>query len=235
MGMPITVDIPECMDESVFEEVYARLHEIDRRFSPYKISSEVRKFQRGKLDEAELSAEFKKIMAMCHEAEVETNGYFTPYFSGKYDPTGLVKGWAIAEAGTIIEKAGFKTYCIGAGGDILARSTSDKIWNIGIINPKDKHALIGKISAKNFAVATSGNYERGKHIINPKTGKRAIGLLSVSVTGPDIVKADILATAIFAAGQRGLDMAEELNGYEALAVDKNNKLTSTSGMPAILV
>jgi thiamine biosynthesis lipoprotein len=234
MGLPITVDIPYCEDENILDSVFAHLREIDRRFSPYKINSELRKFQRGKIEENDLSAEFKNILSACNKAEEETDGYFSAYYSGKFDPSGYVKGWAADQAGRIIEKSGFKTYCIGAGGDILARSDSEKIWKIGILNPKVKHDIIGKISSSNFAVATSGSYERGKHIVNPKTGKTADDLLSVSVTGPDIIKSDILATAIFAAGMPGLNLLRQHDQYEALAVEVNGQSHLSEGMAAIL-
>jgi thiamine biosynthesis lipoprotein len=201
MGMPITVDIPVYDNSSLFKEVFDRFRQIDERFSPYKKDSELSKFQRGEIVDKDLGIEFKKIMAACEKAKKETGGYFSAYFSGKYDPTGYVKGWAIAEAGKIIENAGIKTYCIGAGGDILARSDSKKIWNIGIQDPRDKNKILNKLSILNGAVATSGNYERGKHIVNPKTGKLVDKFMSVTVTGPDIIKADILATAIYASGE----------------------------------
>src|SRR5207245_2481098 len=117
-----------------------------------------------------------------------------------FDPTGYVKGWSISEAGKIIEKYGYKTYCISAGGDILAKSNSDKIWNISIQDPKNKSGILNELKIKNGAIATSGSYERGSHIINPKSGRTANKFLSVTVTGPDIVTADVFATAIFASG-----------------------------------
>jgi FAD:protein FMN transferase len=214
MGMPITVDIPGCDNGQVFKNTYGRLREIDRRFSPYKKNSELSKYQRGELSDDDLSAEFKKIMSACKAAEEQTDGYFSAYFSGAYNPTGYVKGWAIAEAAKIICKDGFKTYCISAGGDILARSDSDKVWNIGIQDPKNKKGIVNKLSIKNGAVATSGNYERGDHIINPKTGKHAGTYLSLSVTGADIIKSDVLATACFAAGN--IDLINKFKGYKAL-------------------
>jgi thiamine biosynthesis lipoprotein len=204
MGMPITVDIPGCDIGQVFKNTYGRLREIDKSFSPYKKNSELSKYQRGELDNDDLSAEFKKIMSACKAAEEQTDGYFSAYFSGVYDPTGYVKGWAIAEAGKIIS----------AGGDILARSDSDKVWNIGIQDPKNKQGIVNKLSIKNGAVATSGNYERGGHIINPKTGKHAGTYLSLSVTGADIIKSDVLATACFAAGN--IDLINKFKGYKAL-------------------
>jgi thiamine biosynthesis lipoprotein len=230
MGMAITVDIPDCDNPKIFTLVFKHFKQIDNRFSTYKENSELSRHKRGELNEKDLSEEFREVMKACKEANKMTDGYFSAYFSEKYDPTGYVKGWAISEAGKVIEKNNLKTYCIGAGGDILARSNSDKIWNVGIQNPRNKQEIIETISDKNFAVATSGNYERGRHIFNPKTKKVADNLLSVTVLAPDIITADIYATAIFAEGLPGLTRAEEKDGLEALAIDKGGKLYMSSGM-----
>jgi thiamine biosynthesis lipoprotein len=200
----------------VFEKVFNRFRQIDELFSPYKKDSELCRYQRGEIKKEDLSTEFKKIMQACDEAEKETDGYFSAYFSGKYDPSGYVKGWSIAETGKIIEQNGFKTYSINAGGDILAKSDSEKVWNIGIQDPRDEQKTLNKLSIKNGAAATSGNYERGKHIVNPKIGKPADKFLSVTVTGPDIIKADILATAIFAAEDLGVIKIPQ--GYQVFIV-----------------
>jgi thiamine biosynthesis lipoprotein len=216
MGMPISVDIPTCDDGMVFESIFNRFKDIDQRFSAYKSGSELSKYQRAELELKELSPEFREVINACKAAEKLTDGYFSAYFSGNYDPTGYVKGWSIAEAGRVVEKKGYKTYCIGVGGDILARSNSDRVWNVGIQDPKDKTKILSRLSIKSGSVATSGNYERGSHIINPKTGKPAGKFLSVSVTGPDIITADILATAIFAAGSLGL--IQKHKDYKVFAV-----------------
>lgn len=146
-----------------------------------------------------------------------------------FDPSGYVKGWAIAEAGKVIEEDDYETYCISAGGDILARSDSDKVWNIGIQDPRDKSKILNPstssgqasiLKIKNGAVCTSGNYERGAHIINPKTQKPADELLSVTITGPDIIKADILATAVFAMGPKSVNFMKKQKNYTAFIIDK---------------
>jgi thiamine biosynthesis lipoprotein len=221
MGMPITVDISECSDEAVFNAVFTRFHEIDKRFSTYKPESEVSQFSSGRIKENSLSADLKMVIVECEKAEAETVGYFSAWANGTFDPSGYVKGWAIAEAGENIEKYGFKTYCIGAGGDILARSDSAKKWNIAIQNPADRSKILNKLSISNGAVATSGNYERGSHIINPKTKKPASELLSVTVSGPDIIKADILATACFAMGEKAADFMKRETSYRALIIPRN--------------
>ena len=80
------------------------------------------------------------------------------------------------------------------------------------------------LSISNGGVATSGNYERGMHIINPKTKKPADELLSVTVTGPDIIKADVLATACFAMDRYEGNLISSEPSYKILSVDKSGNI-----------
>lgn len=236
MGTGVSLDIPGAASEAIFEKVFARLAEIDERFSTYKSQSEVSRFQRGELTEKTASRELKKIIRACQDAEELTHGYFSAYATGKFDPSGYVKSWAIAEAGKLIKKAGYDTFCIGVGGDILAASDGDKLWRIGIQDPSDKSGIIATVSATNLAAATSGNYERGAHIYSPKTGQPADAILSITVVGPDIVDADVLATAAFVQGEFGINyIGGEAKGYEALMVKKNGELAMTRGLPPLLL
>lgn len=242
MGLPISIDVPAADDPVVFKPVFQRLVQIDERFSPFKATSEVsllaastskRTFlldKRNVLPKG-LSEEMKRVVKACLEAERWTDGYFSAWAAGAFDPSGYVKGWAIAEAGKIIEKQGFKTYCIGAGGDVLAASDGAKTWHIGIQDPCHKSKMLNKLSISNGAVATSGNYARGAHIINPKTRQPADELLSITVTGPDIIQADVLATAGFAMGPKAFDFMRTQSGYQALIIDRNGRLLSTPGFP----
>lgn len=201
MGMPISIDIPDCKDAGVFEAAFERLRQIDAKFSTYKPDSEVSEFAAGKITEAGLSDELKTVIKACREAEAKTGGYFSAWAAGAFDPSGYVKGWAVAEAGRVIAGQGYGTYCVGAGGDIMARSDSDFKWRIGVQDPRDKSKILDVLSISNGAVCTSGNYERGAHIINPKSRQPADELISVTVSGPDIIRADVLATALFAMGR----------------------------------
>jgi len=221
MSMPIGVDIPGCDDEAVFKAVFDRLRQIDERFSTYKPESEVSRFARSVLAKKDLSEELKDVIKACEEAKKATDGYFSAWAGGQFQPSGYVKGWAIAEAGKVIERYAYGTYCIGAGGDILAKSDGDKVWNIGIQDPKDKQKILNRLSITNGAVATSGNYERGAHIINPKTKKTADYWASVTITGPDIITADVLATAAFAAGKNASNLLKEHKSYQAILIPKS--------------
>jgi thiamine biosynthesis lipoprotein len=219
MGMPISIDIPGTDIAQTFDWAFARLRQIDKKFSTFKPDSEVSRYITGELDEQSLSKELKSVIRACKRAQKLTDGYFSAWAGGSFDPSGYVKGWAIAEAGKIIEKSDFGTYCIGAGGDILARSDTDKVWNIGIQDPADKTKILNTLSISNGAVATSGNYERGAHIINPKTKQPVEELLSVTIVGPDIIWADVLATAVFAMGKdKSSEFIKTQPNYQALVI-----------------
>jgi thiamine biosynthesis lipoprotein len=224
MGTGVTLDIPDASSEAIFNEVFKLLSEIDEQFSTYKKDSEVSKYGRGELKKP--SHELLAVVEACRYAEKDTGGRFSAWAGGSFDPSGYVKGWAIERCGQLIEKNGFPIYCISVGGDILARG---KDWRIGIQDPSRRLEILATLKIRNGAIATSGDYERGGHIIDPATGRPADGLNSVSVVGPSIVKADILATAAFVAGHSALDFIADQPGYEALITGKDGSLTKTSG------
>jgi thiamine biosynthesis lipoprotein len=233
MGTGITLDIPNAKDDVIFESVFKLLEDIDRRFSTYKKDSEVSRFARGELKQRRLSRDLKKVIKSGKSAQAATDGAFSLYAGDIFDPSGYVKGWAIERASRIIEKKGYKTYCLSAGGDMKA--VGDKTWRIGVQNPVHKNKIIATIEARDLAVATSGNYERGNHIINPKTQKPADKLSSVTVIGPNIITADVLATAAFVLGDFALNfIGGQAKGYEALVVDKKGKIRMSAGMRSYL-
>jgi thiamine biosynthesis lipoprotein len=96
---------------------------------------------------------------------------------------------------------------------------------------RDKLACVVLVSGS--AVATSGTYEKGAHIIDPHTGEPAAALLSFTVVGPDILQTDVFATACFAMGMAGLDFIRKTPGYEAFAIDRQLRAWSTPGFGAL--
>ena len=232
MGMPISIDIPECKDKALFDSLEKRFHDIDARFSTYKEGSEVCRFQRGEIAQDNLSDEFQLVKAACAHYEQLTDGYFSAYYKkGLYDPTGFVKGWAIHEVGLLIKKAGYGTYLINAAGDIEAASNGDKTWHIGIQHPSDRTQTIGTITLRNGAVATSGIYERGTHIFDPHTHVAQTDIVSATTWGKDVIAADAFATAAIAMGiTKALPFIKE-HGYNAILIDADNTLHMTPDTP----
>ncbi len=228
MGMPVSIEISDCKDEKHFSDVFNLLKDIDSQFSPYKPESELSKYRKGVLNQNELSAEMLSVQEACAQYELITDGYFSAYYDGTFEPSGYVKAWAMQKAANLLNSKGFVTFLINVGGDILARSDGHKTWKIALQNPTDKDKITGVINVKNGAIATSGLYQRGSHIVNPHTKRPAIQLLSVTVYGQNIISADIFATTCVAMGKnKALDFMEKQPGYEALVIDRKERAYTT--------
>jgi FAD:protein FMN transferase len=113
-----------------------------------------------------------------------------------------------------------------AGGDIATRGR----WRIGIRHPLERSRLAAVLEGRDLPVATSGEYERGRHILDPHTGRPPAGLLAVTIVGPDLATADAYATSAFAMGADGPAWAATLCGYAALCITADRQVLSTPGL-----
>ena len=77
-------------------------------------------------------------------------------------------------------------------------------WRVGIRHPDQADRVAAVLEVSDRAVATSGDYERGAHVTDPRTGRAPTGLRSVTVVGPRLAFTDAYATAVFAMGLEGL-------------------------------
>ena len=219
-------------DEGIFNKIFSYFQKIDERFSTYKENSEISKINRRELPEKEWGLEMKEIFELAEKTKKETDGFFDirrP--NGKYDPSGIVKGWAIWQAANILKKKGYKNFYVEAGGDIevCGKNDKEKPWQIGIRNPFKTNEIVKKLSIENKGIATSGTYARGEHIYNPKNPSEAIeSIVSLTVIGPNIYEADRFATACFAMGKDGIYFLEKLQGFEGYMIDRNGIATFTS-------
>ncbi len=183
-------------------------HKVDRDFSTYKSDSEVSRIRTGDLVVANASDDVKKVWKLCEHARELTLGAFDPWkVNGGFDPSGLVKGWAADVAAKMLVGAGIKSVLINAAGDLVLRGgqlSEDgeaKAWKIGIASPDDVNQIVKTFDVIDGSVATSGDYEKGAHIVDPHTGLIAIGARSASVVGPDGALSDALATALMVDGR----------------------------------
>ena len=108
----------------------------------------------------------------------------------------------------------------------------DGPWHVGVRHPLQRDAYCATLSLGEGAVATSGTYERGPHVLNPFTGKPAIELVSATVVGPDLTVADAYATAALVMGGQAPAWLSRLTGYEALIIGPDGRGWSTPGWPA---
>ncbi len=230
MGMPIGIDLrdPEKIDVEV---AFDWLRHVDATFSTYREESDIRRLDRGELTLAGCRAEVDEVLTECVSLSRQTRGYFSVRPAGCLDPSGLVKGWAVAGAAERLISAGAKNFCINAGGDVLTRGRPgpDRLWRVGIRHPEDLERLAAVLAVEDLATATSGQYEQRAHIIDPHTGHPPAGLLSATVVGPDLGTADAYATAAFAMGADGPRWAATLTGYEAMFITSDLRVLQTPG------
>jgi thiamine biosynthesis lipoprotein len=232
MGMPITLEVldPAASSETL-EMVFAYFDYIDHTFSTYKEDSEISRINQGRLALAQASEDMQTIFALSEWTKKVTDGYFDILRNGSYDPSGIVKGWAIFNAAEMLREQGFANYYVDAGGDIQMAGTNaqGQPWRLGIRNPFNPQEIVKVLTVSNCGVATSGTYVRGGHIYNPKdSGQLVTDIVSLTVVGPDIYQADRFATAAFAMGPAGIVFIENLPGFEGYMIDRNGLATYTT-------
>lgn len=241
MGMPITVAIPPLRGREpppeVFETVFAWFREVDERFSPFKPGSEVSRMDRGEIEVRDASPQMAEVLRLCEETAAQTAGWFSAWYAGHFDPSGIVKGWSVHEASRLLEELGYSDHCIDAGGDIEARGSNIEggPWEIGIRNPFDPSTIVKVLHLRDRGIATSGTYIRGRHIYDPRTGLPADErFASLSVIGCDVCEADRLSTPAFAMGEAGMGFLAMTPGVEAYAIGRNGLALFTPGLARYL-
>jgi thiamine biosynthesis lipoprotein len=224
MGMPVSFAFRQPVPAELIAAAVEVLRDIDARFSTYKADSEISRLDRGEVDLAHCSPDVAEVLTACEALHVATGGYFdawaTPAGTTPHlDPSGYVKGWAVERAGSVLDAGGIADWCINAGGDVATRTgNGSPPWRIGIRHPEHARVVVAVVAAANLAVATSGAYLRGEHIIDPHTGRPPSGLASITIVGPSLATADAYATAAFARGPDGLRWAAGLADHGVFAV-----------------
>jgi thiamine biosynthesis lipoprotein len=233
MGMPIVVEVRAGGDESTVERVFDWFRWVDAVFSTYKHDSQVSRINRGELALADAHPDVLSVVGACERLRVRTDGYFDARATSPdvLDPSGLVKGWSVDRAASLLDAAGARSYAINAGGDIRLRGGP---WRVGIQHPLERGAVARVVEASELAIATSGEYARGRHVVDPHTRRPPSGLLSVTVAGADLATADAYATAAFAMGSElSKHWLARLDGYESMAIRADGAVLATPGFPSV--
>ncbi|HEX8990207.1 MAG TPA: FAD:protein FMN transferase [Anaerolineales bacterium] len=233
MGMPITVEVvDEAATKDLLDSAFAYFEYVDRKFSTYKEDSEISRINRGEVSLEAASEDMKAIFALADETRDRTDGYFNMRHADAYDPSGVVKGWAIYHVSQLLRGRGARNFYIDAGGDIQTSGMNAQghDWRVGIRNPFDPAQIVKVLSLTDCGIATSGTYIRGRHIYNPHNAADPLTeIVSITVIGPNICDADRFATAAFAMGRQGIFFIEGLPGFEGYMIDREGLATLTSG------
>jgi thiamine biosynthesis lipoprotein len=219
--------------EAAIEDAVGWLRDVDARFSTYRADSEISRIDRDELAAADASAVVRRVLARCMELRKQTGGYFDARAGGHLDPSALVKGWAVQHGADLLRRGGLTDFCVTAGGDLVVcgGALPERRWRVGIQHPLDRKAVAAAIDVTDLAVATSGAYERGEHLVDPHRGAAPGEVLSVTVVGPDLGTADAYSTAAFAMGADGPAWTLCLDGYEAMTILTDHTVLCTPGFP----
>lgn len=239
MGMPISVLARGSAAylgaaDGVVSAAFAELRDIDATFSPYKTTSAVSAIGAGALSLAASPPCVRTVAGLCAQAYELTGGLFDANRpDGSWDPSGLVKGWAVEQAAGHLAELPELDWCLNAGGDVTVRCGDGRSFTVGIEDPTRPGHLVAALARSSGGVATSGTAARGRHIYDPRTGAPAEGrLASVTVAGPRLMLADVLATAAFVAGAGWRSVVELVPGYVGFSVASDGTCTRGPGWPA---
>jgi len=134
------------------------------------------------------------------------------------DLNALGKGYALDRCAEVLREAGVDDYLVHggqssvlAGGSRVADESSPQGWSIALRHPLKPAQRLAEIWLRDRALGTSGSgvqffHHHGRrygHVLDPRTGWPAEGVLSATVLAPNAALADALATACFVMGPEG--------------------------------
>lgn len=224
-GTHVTFDLrdetlPDDVDE-ILASAIAYLHQVDAWFSTYRADTPITMYRNGLIELSRTPAVVRDVLAACQWIKTLTEGAFDPWaVKGGVDPSGYVKGWAAGQLADRFVREGIPNVSINAAGDIACRGLQapGEEWAIGILNPYNKQEVVEVVHIGDGSIATSGLYERGNHIKNPRSGTTDVWYDSATIVGPDAGLADALATAALVEGPGCAEWFAALPGWSVYLI-----------------
>ncbi len=156
---------------------------------------------------------------------------------------GIAKGYIIDKAIDVLLQFGISRAFVNAGGDVrvIGERARNVPWKVALQDPRGESERIAIVHLNNKAIATSGDYtqyffsdRKAHHIVDPRTGVSAGGLMSATVVADRAMDADALATSVMVLGQaQGVELIERLPNTEALIITKNREIFTSSGFERV--
>ncbi|RYU12985.1 FAD:protein FMN transferase [Nocardioides iriomotensis] len=243
MGLPVTLVLRgrhagTDAGAAAWSEVLACLRYVDTTFSTYRPGSAVSRIDRGELTVDDAPAVVREVVELAERAHELTDGWFSVWLPDadrpgrrRFDPSGLVKGWAVERAATALDRLDGTDWCLAAGGDLVARTgrTHDGRvpWRVGVEDPADPRRTLAVVPLLDGGCATSGDAHRGAHVLDPWTGRPARAGGSVTVVAPTLLWADVWATAGYARGDAAADWLAATCPYTTLVVGPGGDVRMT--------
>lgn len=147
----------------------------------------------------------------------------------RIDLGGIAKGYAVDVAADSLRAHGVTDALVDLTGNMMAmgHSPTGNGWRIGIRDPRDRMPYFAHLELHDEGISTSGKYEQfvaanGRtygHIMDPRTGRPAEGLLSVTLVSASAFTCDAWDTPLFVLGlDAAKRKARERNDISAIFV-----------------
>ena len=232
VGTSLDLDVWARTPAAAEQAASAVLDEIDRLtdiLSTRDPHSEISRYARGGHPSPDLSA----MLAAYQEWGRRTGGVLsiTPAGPGTaLNVDALGKAYILDRAAAIAAASpGIEGVVLNIGGDIVVRG---RACEIAIADPQasqDNAKPLTFVTLRDQAIATSGTYARGSHLVDARTGAPGQGA-SASVIASSAVAANALATTLCVTrSTEGIAMAERVDGAEAIRIDRDGGIARTTG------
>jgi len=164
----------------------------------------------------------------------------------RIDLGGIAKGYAVDQAMAVLRARGVKNALVDASGNMmsLGHPPASDHWRIGLRDPRDRVPYFARMWLDGDAISTSAQYEQwvakdGKrygHILDPRTGQPASGLLAVTVVAPDATTSDSWDTPLYVLGlEAAKAKALERDDVAAVLVEPGAPAEGGSGRDTVWV
>lgn len=228
MGTVVAFLVAEGTNPGALAGPRQELERLEALLSPYRSTSEVARYARR--ERFTPGPELAEVLGLCEEARDLSDGLFDPWaLPGGFDPSGLAKGWIVERVLVHCLAADVEEIVIEAGGDVVVASATPE--SVGIRHPRDPHALAAVVSV-DAAVATSGCYERGPHLVHPRGG--SVAATSATIVGGPLWLADAMATAVCIGGAPALARVCRRTGLTGFVTTTDDRLVAFPGTPLLV-
>jgi thiamine biosynthesis lipoprotein len=254
MGTLVTIHVVAPGSDAAIERAFGWFREIEARCTRFDPSSELRQLTATVGEPVPASAILFEAIRFAITVADDTGGAFDPTAGSDaevsyrdiaidadrrtvtlrrpltLDLGAVAKGLAVDAAAR--ELAPLRDFAIDAGGDLYLGGHNDKgaPWSVGIRHPRLDRELIDSLLVSDQAVCTSGDYERGDHILDPRIGRAPAACASVTVIAPTAMLADALGTAVFVLGpEEGLALLDR-HGVAGLILTSALERYETAGL-----
>jgi len=249
MGTRLTITIKSSHPEDDIKVAYERVKQIEKLVNRFDPNSEISKinyfstknFKTG--TQIKISKDTYNCIELASKTSDLTYGAFDITLRGNYKKIilnpekstititkpgvtlnldGKAKGYAVEEARKLLSNRGIKDGIIDTGSSIAVFNVPKKI---GVRDPFKRDGIIKIITLNSWeALSTSGIYEQGLHIIDPKNGKRVNEIAGVTLIGKNAGILDGISTGICVMGARkGIEFAKKMD-FPIIIITKNKEI-----------